>query len=108
MGIVLSDVVIIETHLVENLSVMPHAKYLSCQIEVLFKSKSSTLHFHFFLSLQFYRKVLQLKGLTRAPIAEANARLLSLNVVKGHDFVPKPYRVMSLGQIAAPLMVNVH
>ena len=77
MGILLSVLVIIQTHLVENLSVMPHAKYLSCQIEVLFKSISSTLHFHFFfLSIQFYRRVLQLKDLTRAPHAEANEKLI--------------------------------
>ena len=46
--------------------------------------------------------------LTRAPHAEANTRLLSLNAVKGHDFVQKPYKVMPLGQIAALGMVNVH
>ena len=46
--------------------------------------------------------------LTRAPHAEANACLLSLNAVKGHDFVKKPYRVMSHCQIAALVMVNAH
>ena len=34
--------------------------------------------------------------------------VLSLNAVKGHDFVQKPYRVMPLGQIAAHVMANVH
>ena len=45
---------------------------------------------------------------TRAPHAEANARLLSLNALKGHTFVKKPYRVMPICQIVAHVMVNVH
>ena len=45
---------------------------------------------------------------TIAPHTEANAHLLSLNFVKGHDFVNKPYRVMPLGQIAALVIENVH
>ena len=46
--------------------------------------------------------------LTRAPHAEANARLLSLNALKGHEFVQKLYRIMPLGQIATLVKVNVH
>ena len=46
--------------------------------------------------------------ITRAPHAEANARLLSLNAVKDHDFVQKPHKGMPLVQIAALVMVNVH
>jgi len=35
----------------------------------------------------------------------APARLLSLKAVKGDNFVQKPYRVMSLGQIVAALVI---
>ena len=52
--------------------------------------------------------ILGVVKLTRALHTEANACLLSLNAVKGHDFVQKPYRVMPLGQIAALVIVHVH
>ena len=43
--------------------------------------------------------------MNKRPHAEAYTRLLHLKAVKGHNFIQKPYRVMSLCQIAALVMV---
>ena len=65
----------------------------------------SLIYDYLILPITRFRSNLKTK---RAPHAEAKAHLLSLNALKGHNFVQKPYRVMPLGQIAALVMVNVH
>ena len=61
-----------------------------------------------------YSTLQDLEILTRAPQAETNARMLSLNAVKGHDFVTKPYRVPWSdcgpcdGECPLTLLVNTH